>query len=121
MVPRAAQSKGGRVSTALVPTDDVQLETETLSLTSQCRTLRVTDQASYDLAVNIREAARALLRKAEKYFDDLRIPAYRAYQAVLDKQNAVVPKIKNDIKTLDNEIVRHSLRMQEEQRRLERE
>lgn len=105
----------------LVPMSDVEIESQTLSLSQQCRTLKVVDQESYDLAVNVREAAKELLTQATQYFDDLRIPAYRAYQAVLDKQNAVIPKLKDDIKLIGRELVVHEQRMKAEEERVRRE
>ena len=61
---------------------------EALSVIEQSKLVKIIDQPSYDFACDLLTAKIKPFRKrCKEFFDSMREPAYRAYQAVLDRYN----------------------------------
>lgn len=83
----------------------VAVETEALELRSTLSALAVTDQETYNKAVDARVKAKAWLRNAGEYFDGLVKPAYAAYKNLLDAKKAVIEPVENTVTAINRELL----------------
>src|SRR6266849_8010632 len=72
---------------ALMPdtltTNEQEIKQEALTLVEQAKRVKITDQESYDLAAGLLlNQIKPFRRKWKEYWDGVREPAYRAYQAI---------------------------------------
>ena len=64
------------------------LKRESLTVIEQAKAIVIVDQASYDTACSLLlDQIKPFRAKAKEYFDSMRIPAHRAYKAILDRFN----------------------------------
>lgn len=83
----------------------VAVETEALELRSTLSALAITDQETYNKAVDARVEAKAWLRNAGEYFDGLVKPAYAAYKNLLDAKKAVIEPVENTVTAINRELL----------------
>jgi hypothetical protein len=103
----------------------VDLEQEAITVRSEIAALTITDQESYNVAVEKRTAAKGWLKKAEDWFDGIQRPAYDAYKNILNQRKLVCEPTESAIKKINAALIdfdREQDRIRrEEQRRLEDE
>jgi hypothetical protein len=103
----------------------VDLEQQAISVRTEISALAITDQASYDLAVDKRTAAKSWLKNAEEWFDGIQKPAYEAYKNILTQRKLVCEPTEAAIKKINSALVAFDQEQErirrEEQRRLEEE
>lgn len=103
----------------------VDLEQQALTVRSEIAALAVTDQKSYDLAIEKRTAAKHWLKHAEDWFDGIQKPAYDAYKNILNQRKLVCEPTEAAIKQINRALVDWDQEQErirrEEQRRLEAE
>lgn len=101
-------------------TTAIQIENQALTLSQQCRSIKVVDQPTYDQAVELRLTVKDFLTQATKFFEPMREAAYKAYQAVLTKKNTIIEPAERDLKILDGQIAsftREQQRIEDQRRR----
>jgi hypothetical protein len=107
------------------PTTLVDLEQEAISVRSEIAALAVTDQKSYDLAVEKRTAAKSWLKSAEEWFDGIQKPAYDAYKNILAQRKLVCEPTEAAIKQINGALLSFDQEQErirrDEQRRLDEE
>lgn len=103
----------------------VDLEQEAITVRTEIAALIITDQTSYDLAVEKRTAAKSWLKTAEDWFDGIQKPAYDAYKNILNQRKLVCEPTEAAIKQINRALVDWDQEQErirrEEQRRLEEE
>lgn len=95
----------------------VDLEQEAITVRTEIAALIITDQTSYDLAVEKRTAAKGWLKTAEEWFDGIQKPAYDAYKNILNQRKLVCEPTEAAIKKINSAL----LVFDQEQDRLRRE
>lgn len=103
----------------------IAVETEALELRTSLTTLAVVDQATYDRAVDARVKAKAWLKDATEYFDNLVKPAYESYKNLLGAKKSALEPVENAIAGINRGLLawdqeQERIRL-ENQRRVERE
>jgi hypothetical protein len=83
----------------------VDLEQEAITVRTEIAALAITDQASYDLAVEKRTAAKSWLKNAEEWFDGIQKPAYDAYKNILNQRKLVCEPTEAAIKKINSALV----------------
>ena len=71
----------------------ITVESEALELKNSLTSLVITDQSTYDRAVQARVEAKAWLKSAEAYFDGLVKPAYESYKNLLAAKKQVIEPV----------------------------
>lgn len=103
----------------------VGLEQEAVSVRSEISALTITDQASYDHAVEKRTAASGWLKNAREFFKGMKDPAYAAWKKICSNENLVCDPVESTIKHINGELIRFDNEQarlrREEQTRLDRE
>lgn len=101
----------------------VDLETEAISVRSQMAAVKITDQPSYNEAVDMLTTATGWLRNTREFFKSMKDPAYAAWKKICSNENLVCDPTEAGIKQIKGEIVRWDAEQerirQVEQRRLE--
>jgi len=65
-----------------------EIKQEALTVIEQAKSIVIKDQGSYDQACSLlTQQIKPFRKKWKEFFDTMREPAYRAYQAILDKFN----------------------------------
>lgn len=95
----------------------VDLEQQAVSVRSEMSSITITDQKSYDLAVEARTAASNWLKNAREFFKGMKDPAYAAWKKICSNENAVCDPVDTTIKQINSELIRYD----QEQERLRRE
>lgn len=95
----------------------VDIEQQAISIRQEMTALTITDQATYDLAVEKRTAAKNWLKGAEEWFDGIQKPAYDAYKNILNQRKLVCDPTETAIRQINGALVRWD----EAQERLRRE
>jgi hypothetical protein len=113
------------MDTARQTTSLVDLEQEAVSVRSEMAALVITDQATYDFAVEKRTEASNWLKNARGFFKGLKDPAYAAWKNICSNENTVCDPVESTIKQINSELVRYDAAQErlrrEEQARLDRE
>lgn len=103
----------------------VELEQQAISVRSEMSAIAITDQPSYDVAVEKRTAAVAWLKKAEAFFDPSIADAHALHKKLLGQKKSVCEPVEGTIKSINRELIRfdeeQARKRREEQRRLEEE
>lgn len=101
----------------------VTLEQEAISVRSEMSALTITDQPSYDIAVEKRTAAVNWLKGAESFFDPSIADAHALHKKLLAQKKSVCEPVESTIKTINSALIRFDDEQarirREEQRRLE--
>lgn len=105
------------------PTSMIEAEQQAIELQAQLQALTITDQTSYDKAVEARVSAKAWLKEVGEFFDSMQKPAYEAYKKILDNRKTACEPVEKHLANLNRALIafddeQERLR-REEQRRLE--
>src|SRR6266852_6300250 len=88
-------------------TNEQEIKQEALTLVEQAKRVKITDQESYDVAAGLLlNQIKPFRRKWKEYWDGVREPAYRAYQAILDKFNEGDKPLESAERQVKNEIAK---------------
>lgn len=98
------------------PSSLIEAEQQAITLQSEITAIVITDQQSYDLAVDKRTAAKDWLKRAEAWFDTIQKPAYDAYQNILKQRKLVCDPTEQAIRRINSGLVNWD-NEQERQRR----
>lgn len=103
----------------------IEAEVQALELQNQLAAVVITDQPTYDAAVEARTKGKQFLKDANDWFDSIQKPAYEAYKGILDKRKQVCSPVEDQITAINRGLItwdseQERLR-QVEQRRLEEE
>lgn len=97
-----------------------ELKTQALTVVQRAQNIRIVDQSSYEEACSLLINEIKPFRKRWKdFWDGLREPAYRAYQAVLDKYNAGDKPLETAEKQIKAEINRWDAEQEKIRRELQ--
>lgn len=103
----------------------IEVEAEALELRNQLSAVVITDQKTYDKAVNARVDGKAWLKGAGEFFDNLVKPAYAAYKNLLDTKKKVLEPVEGHVNQINKALLKWDQEQEqlrrEEQRRLEEE
>jgi hypothetical protein len=103
----------------------VDLEQQAVSVRSEMAALTITDQKTYDFAVEKRTQAANWLKNAREFFKSMKDPAYAAWKKICSNENLVCDPVEATMKQINKELVRYDQEQEqlrrEEQARLERE
>lgn len=101
----------------------VELETEAIAVRGQMEAVKITDQQTYDTAVEMLTTASNWLKNAREFFKGMKDPAYAAWKKICSNENLVCDPTETGIKQIKSEIVRWDAEQERErlaeQRRLE--
>jgi hypothetical protein len=97
-------------------TQEVELRSEALTL-QQRSAIRISDQPSYDQAVEVLTAVKSFRKHWTQYWDPIRDGAYRSYKNILDK----IKEHDDPMAQAEGTLKREILRWDDEQRRLQEE
>lgn len=103
----------------------VDLEQQAVSVRSEMAAVVISDQPSYDIAVEKRTAAVTWLKGAEAFFDPSIADAHALHKKLLLQKKTVCEPVEMTIRTINRELIRFDEEQarirREEQRRLEEE
>lgn len=103
----------------------IDVEQEALEMRSMLAAIAITDQVSYDRAVDARIGAKGWIKGAEEFFDGLVKPAYVAYKNLLDTKKKVIGPVENTVAAINLELLKWDKEQEQirraEQQRLENE
>lgn len=114
-------------------TTEQEIKEQALTVVEQAKVVKITDQESYDHACSLLlEQIKPFRKRWREYWDTVRIPAYAAYQAILNKFNdgdkpleAAENQVKDEIRRWgkEQEQIRQELqrKAEEDARRAEEE
>lgn len=98
------------------PLSIIEVEQQAIELQSQLGALAITDQDSYNKAVEARVSAKNWLKEAGEFFDSMQKPAYEAYKKILENRKTVCEPVEGHL----NKINRALIAFDDEQERLRR-
>ena len=103
----------------------VELEQEAVSVRSSMTAITITNQDTYNLAVEKRTEAANWLKNAKAFFKGMKDPAYAAWKKICSNENEVCNPVEKTISMINGELVRYDREQerirQEHQRRLDEE
>lgn len=95
----------------------VSLEQEAITVRNEMAAITVTDQLTYDEAVEKRTAAASWLKNAREFFKGMKDPAYAAWKKICSNENLVCDPVDSTVKQINRAL----LQFDQEQERLRRE
>jgi hypothetical protein len=98
----------------------IDAESQALEITNSLNAIAITDQESYNAAVEARTQAKDWTKKAGDFFDGLVKPAYAAYKNLLDTKKKVLEPVETHIASINKALVNWDDE-QERLRRIEQE
>lgn len=101
----------------------VELEQEAVSVRSSMTAITITNQDTYNLAVEKRTEAANWLKNAKAFFKGMKDPAYAAWKKICSNENEVCDPVEKTISMINGELVRYDREQerlrQEHQRKLD--
>jgi hypothetical protein len=98
----------------------VDIEHEALSISAEMNAIVITDQATYDIAVDKRTAASTWLKNAREFFKGMKDPAYAAWKKICSNENLVCDPVDAQLKQINGALVKWD-QEQERLRRIEQQ
>lgn len=103
----------------------IDMEQAALSVRNEMQAIRITDQTSYNLAVDARTRAAHWLKDAKAWFKGMKDPAYAAWKKICDNEKSVCDLVESTVKQINAELIRYDNEQErirrEEQRRIDEE
>jgi hypothetical protein len=95
----------------------IEIESEAISLAEQGKSIVVTDQISYNQAVDFRVGLKDFIKKVDNVFDPLKKKAHESWQAICKQQNTIKKPAESALSAIDDSLRTFTV----EQERLRRE
>jgi hypothetical protein len=103
-------------------TNEQEIKQEALTIVDQAKVVKITDQATYDVACKLLlEQIKPFRKKWRDYWNEVREPAYQAYQAILNKFNDGDKPLEAAEKQVKTEIARFDAEQERIRQELQRE
>jgi hypothetical protein len=83
----------------------IDAESQALEITNSLNAIAITDQETYNAAVEARTQAKDWTKKAGDFFDGLVKPAYAAYKNLLDTKKKVLEPVETHIASINKALV----------------
>lgn len=82
----------------------VDIEQEALMISGGLQ-IQITDQTSYDRAIEKRTAASSWLKNAREFFKGMKDPAYAAWKKICSNENLVCDPVETQLRSINNALV----------------
>lgn len=83
----------------------IEVEQKAIELQAQLGALSITDQATYDRAVDARVKAKEWLDEANDFFDSMQKPAYEAYKKILENRKKVCNPVEQNLAQINRALI----------------
>ena len=99
----------------------VAIESEALTLSKECAAIAITDQTTYERAVNYRGLCVDLVKKVTDFFEPHRKRWYDGYKATLAHRDSIIESTERDLRRINGMIAAWDKKARDEEERRRRE